>query len=131
MESSAPFDCEVRAVIKFLNAYGVTGSENHRRLSNVRGAGNVVSLSHVYKWIECSNTGWSDIYDKQQTGHLRDSISDETITCDAHSIRGRSLVHNFRHSPRDGRALYIMQTCCTTIFHILAKELETKKVSAR
>ncbi len=32
-------DCEVRAVIKFLNAEGVTGSEIHRRLSNIYGAG--------------------------------------------------------------------------------------------
>ncbi len=35
MESSAPFDFEVQVVIKFLNAEGVTGSEIHRRLSNV------------------------------------------------------------------------------------------------
>ncbi len=38
MESSAPFDYEVRAVIKFLNVDGVTGSEIHRRLSNAYGA---------------------------------------------------------------------------------------------
>ncbi len=38
MESSAPSDCEVRAVITFLNAESVTGSENHCRLTNVYGA---------------------------------------------------------------------------------------------
>ncbi len=38
MESSALLDCEMRAVIKFLNVESVTGSENHRRLSAVCGA---------------------------------------------------------------------------------------------
>ncbi len=41
-----PSDCEVQAVMKFLNA-GVTGLEIHRRLSNVYGAGNAMSLSHL------------------------------------------------------------------------------------
>ncbi len=35
MESSAPSDCKMRPVIKFLNAEGATGLEIHRRLSNV------------------------------------------------------------------------------------------------
>ncbi len=35
MEGSAPSDREMRTVIKFLNAEGVTGSEIHHRLSNV------------------------------------------------------------------------------------------------
>ncbi len=35
VESSAPSDCEMRAVIKFLNSKGVTGLEIYRRLSNV------------------------------------------------------------------------------------------------
>ncbi len=35
IESSVPSDCEWRAVIKFLNAERGTGSEIHRRLSNV------------------------------------------------------------------------------------------------
>ncbi len=69
MESSASFDCEVRAVINFLNAEGVTGSEIHRRLSNIYGAGNVISLRHIYKWIEHFNTEQSDKHNKQQTGH--------------------------------------------------------------
>ncbi len=38
MESSVPSDCEVRAVIKFLNSEGVTMLEIHHRLSNVHNA---------------------------------------------------------------------------------------------
>ncbi len=80
MESSVPYDCEVRVVIKFLNA-SVTGSEIHRRLSNVYGVGNVMFLLYAYKWIVCFNTGWSDTHNEQQTGHEQDSINDETIAC--------------------------------------------------
>ncbi len=81
MENSPQFDCEMQAVIKFLNAEGATKLEIHRRLSNVYGAGNEMSLHHVYKWIECFNAGWSDTHDEQQTGRMRDSINDETIAC--------------------------------------------------
>ncbi len=49
MDSSAVSDCKVRAVIKFLNVEGVTESKIHRRLSNVHGTGNVMSLRHIYK----------------------------------------------------------------------------------
>ncbi len=45
MESSALCDCEVRAVIKFLNAEGVTRLEIHRRLNNVCG--------ELYASLEC------------------------------------------------------------------------------
>ncbi len=62
MESSALFDCEVRAVIKFLKAEGVIGSEIQHRLSNVHGAGDVMSLHHIYKWIEHFNAGQNDTH---------------------------------------------------------------------
>ncbi len=69
MESSAPSDCEMRAVIKFLNAEDVTGSEIYCRLSNVYGAGNVMFLHQVYGCIEHFNVGQSDTHDEQRTDH--------------------------------------------------------------
>ncbi len=62
MTSSVPSDCEARAVIKFLNVEGVTGSEIHRRLNNVYGTGNVMSLRHLYKWIKRFNAGRNDTH---------------------------------------------------------------------
>ncbi len=41
-----PSDCEVQAVIKFLNAEGVTGSEIHCRLSNVITVHFIPGLKH-------------------------------------------------------------------------------------
>ncbi len=75
MRSSALSDCEVRAMIKFLNLEGVTGLEIHHRLSNVYGAGTVMSLRYVYKWIDQFNLWlysiiniiWTAITDKKYT----------------------------------------------------------------
>ncbi len=65
MDSSVLSDCEVQAVIKFLNVEGVTELEIHRRLSKVYDAGIAMSLRHIYKWIEHFNTGWSETHDEQ------------------------------------------------------------------
>ncbi len=48
MESSAPSDRKVQAVIKFLNTEGVTWLKIHRRLNDVYGAGNIMSLRRIY-----------------------------------------------------------------------------------
>ncbi len=37
----------MQVVIKFFNAEGVTGLEIYRRLSNIYGVGNVMSLCHI------------------------------------------------------------------------------------
>ncbi len=52
-----------------------------RRLSNVYGAGNVMSLRHIYKCINHFNPGQSDMHDEQQTGRSWDLINDEMIAC--------------------------------------------------
>ncbi len=81
MESSAPSDSEVQAVIKFLNMEGVTRSEIHRRLSNGYVADNVMSLCHIYKRIECFNTKRSDTHDEQRLA------KQDTEWCSADSYR--------------------------------------------
>ncbi len=48
-QQDIPFDCEIRAVIKFLNVERVSGVEIHWRLCAVYGADKVMSKRHVYK----------------------------------------------------------------------------------
>ncbi len=129
MESSAPSDCEVRAVIKFLNA-GVTGLKIHRRLSNIHGAGNVVSPGHIYKWIECFNAGWSHKHNEHWTGCPWDSINDETIAC-VHTLLAEDCWFTISEIYHKMAEHYLMQTSHTTIFCILTEELEMRKVTAR
>ncbi len=51
MESSALSDCEVHAVIRFLNVEGIIGSEIRRRLSN-----NVYTV-HLISSLKCDLGG--------------------------------------------------------------------------
>ncbi len=44
-----PHDCEVRAVIKFLNIENVPAAKIYRRICAVYGKQNIMSLRHVYK----------------------------------------------------------------------------------
>ncbi len=130
MESSALSGCEVRAVINFLNAEGFTGSEIRCRLNNVCSVCYVISLCHIYKWIEHFNIRQSDTHDEQQTGCLRDLINDETIAC----VRTLLVeVCRFRISDIHWEMVerYLMQTNCSTTFHILTKKWEMRKMSAR
>ncbi len=76
MERSAPSDCEVRAMIKFLNVEGVPGSEICHRLSNVYDAGNVMTLCYIYKSTEHFNTRRSNLHDERRTSHPRGLIND-------------------------------------------------------
>ncbi len=83
---------------------GVTGLEIHRRLSNIHGAGNVMSLLHVYKWTEHLNIRWSNTPDKQQTTFPRDSMNNKTIACVRTLLVGdRRFIISKIH--RDGGAL--------------------------
>ncbi len=128
MESSTPSDCEVQAVIKFLNPEGVARLEIRRGLSIVYGAGNI-SLCYLYEWIHF-NAGWSDPHDEQWTDRPWDSINDETITC-VRSLLGED--HRFTISDIHWEMMerYLTQTSRTTIFPIVTEELEILKVSAQ
>ncbi len=104
MESSSPSDCEVRAVIKFLNAEGVAWLEIHRKLSDVYGSGNIISFHHVYEWIKSFNTvGWH-AWEAMNWLSTRLDQWWNNYLC-AHSTHERLLVRNFRHSLWDGKAL--------------------------
>ncbi len=125
------FNCEVWAVIKFLNVEGVTGLEIHRRLSNVYGAGNVMSLCHIYKWI------WFFLL-----GRATHMMSNKLVVCD--SVRLDQWWNNcscvlstcerssstFSDIHQEMAECYLKQTNRTTIFRILTEELEMRKVIA-
>ncbi len=123
-------DCEVRGVIKFLNEEGVTGSKIHQRLSNVYGTSNVISLRHIYKWIECFNTKQSNMRDERLTGHPRDSINDETVAC-VHTLLAEDHRLTIPDIRREVAERYLMRTSHTIIFRILTKELKMKKMHVR
>jgi len=73
---SAPARCEVRAVIRFLNAKGVKPIEIYRQLTEVYGE-SYMDVKNFRKWCREFTAGRTEIHDEERSG--RPSISDETV----------------------------------------------------
>ena len=64
---SNPADCEVRGVIRFLQADIVRPCEIHRRLVAVYGE-NVMNAASVRKWCTVFRNGRTDVQDTERSG---------------------------------------------------------------
>jgi len=73
---AAPAKCEVRAVIRFLNAKGVNPIEIHRQLTEVYGE-SCMDVKNVRKWCREFPAGRTEIHVEERSG--RSSISDERV----------------------------------------------------
>lgn len=63
----APAKCELRSVIRFLQAEGCSAAEIHRRMSNVYG-NNVMSDGSVREWCRKFKEGRTDVHDEGGQG---------------------------------------------------------------
>jgi hypothetical protein len=63
-----PADCEVRSVIRFMNAQNVRAIDIHRQLTAVYGEG-VMNEMRVRKWCRIFNEGRTNVHDEEQFGH--------------------------------------------------------------
>ena len=65
----SPAKCEVRSVIRFLNAKGERPAEIHKQIFAVYG--NVMNRQNVTKWYREFSEGRTDVHDEQiAVGHL-------------------------------------------------------------
>ncbi|GBL83933.1 hypothetical protein AVEN_100826-1 [Araneus ventricosus] len=71
---SYPADCEVRSVIRFLNAKNVKPVEIHRQLVEIYGE-NVMTDGMVRKWVRQFNDGRTNVHDEARSG-LPSVVSD-------------------------------------------------------
>jgi transposase len=62
----SPAKCEVRSVIRFLNAKGESPVEIHRQLVAVYG--NIMNRQNVTKWCREFSEGRTDVHDEQRSG---------------------------------------------------------------
>jgi len=60
-------DCEIRSVIRFLNARNVLLSEIHHQICQVYGD-NAMSDSMVRKWVGMFNEGRENVHDEARSG---------------------------------------------------------------
>jgi len=61
-------DCEIRSVIRFLNARNVLPSEIHHQISQVYGD-NAMSDGMVRKWVRMFNEGRENLHDEARSAH--------------------------------------------------------------
>jgi hypothetical protein len=84
-----PAKCELRAVIRFLNAQHVHLTEIYRQLIAVYGK-NVMNESNVRKWCRMFNEGSTNVHDEERSGRLFLIIEDLKNRIDQH-IRANRL----------------------------------------
>jgi len=60
-------DCEIRSVIRFLNARNVLPSEVHQQICQVYGD-NAMSDGMVRKWVRMFNEGRENVHDEARSG---------------------------------------------------------------
>ena len=60
-------DCEIRSVIRFLNARNVLPRESHHQICQVHGD-NAMSDGMVRKWVRMFNEGRENVHDEARSG---------------------------------------------------------------
>ena len=64
-----PTSCEMRSVIRFLNAKNMKPAEIHRQLCDVYGE-HAMSSSMVRRWVRLFNEGRENVHDDPRSGRL-------------------------------------------------------------
>ena len=85
-------DCEIRSVIRFLNARNVLPSEIHHQICQMYGD-NAMSDGMVRKWVRMFNEGWEKVHDEALSGRP--------------SLVNDNLVHKVNERVRDDRRFTI------------------------
>jgi len=102
-------ECEIRSVIRFLNARKVLPSEIHHQIRQVYGD-NAMSDGMVRKWVRMFNEGRENVYDEARSGRP--------------SLVNDDLVRKFNERVRDDRSdlsLHFPQISRTLLYDIVSR----------
>jgi transposase len=64
-----PANCEIRSVIRFLNARNLKPADIHHHICEVYGE-NAISDGMVRKWVRKFNEGCDNVHDEPRSGRL-------------------------------------------------------------
>ena len=118
----SPAKCEVRSVIRFLNAKGKRPAEIHKQIVAVYG--DVMNWQNVTKWCREFSEGRTDVHDEQRSG-MSSLISDELLQEIEGEIRAnRSVTIRELHHINP-------EVSKTTTHEAVTEELEFRKLCAR
>ncbi|GBM80130.1 hypothetical protein AVEN_265372-1 [Araneus ventricosus] len=118
-----PADCEVRSVIRFLNAKKVKPAEIHHQVVEIYGE-NVMTDGMVRKWVRQFNDGRTNVHDEARSG--RPSVVED------------GLVTKVNEKIRENRRFTILmlfdefpQVSKTVLHEIVLNRLNYRKLCSR
>jgi len=104
-------DCEIRSVIRFLNARNVLPSEIHHQICEVYGD-NAMSDGMVRKWIWMFNEGRENVHDEVRSG--RPSLVNDDLV-----RKVNERVRDDRHFTISDLSLHFPQISRTLFYDIV------------
>jgi len=120
---SNPADCEVRGVIRFLQAKNIRPSEIHRRLVAVYGE-HVMNAASVRKWCTMFRNGRTDVLDAGRSGRpsvITDALK-QKVNCIIRQNRHFTISEVYEQCPEVSR---------TVVYETLTEHLQYRKICAR
>ncbi|XP_035205268.1 protein GVQW3-like [Stegodyphus dumicola] len=111
-----PIACEIRSVIRFLNARKVKPSEIYRQICDVYGP-KAMSDSMVRRWVRKFNDGHSDVHDEERSG--RPSLVTEELV---HAIDDK--IHENRRFTISALAMEFPQISRSLMHEIVTEKTE-------
>jgi hypothetical protein len=116
---AAPARCEVRAVIRVLNAKGVKPIDIHRQLTEVYGE-SCMDVKNVRKWCREFAACRTQIHDEERNG--RPSISDEPVA------KFDQIMHQDPRITLDDLYFLVPEVSRSIIARTLTEKLEYRKM---
>lgn len=118
-----PAACEIRSVIRFLNARKVKPIEIYRQICKVYGQ-NAMSDSMVRRWVRQFNEGRSEVHDEERSGRPS-LVTDELV----HAIDDK--IQENRKFTISALAMEFPQISRSLIHEIVTEKLKFRKLCSR
>jgi len=120
---SNPADCEVRGVIRNLQAEKVRPSEIHRRLVAIY-AEHVMSTASVRKWCTIFRNGRTDVHDAERSGR-------PCVITDALQQKVNRIIRENRHFTIGEVYEQCPEVSRTAVYEIVTEHLQYYKIARR
>jgi len=105
-------DCEIRSVIRFLNARNVLSNEIHHQICQVY-SDNAISDGMVRKWVRVFNEGRKNVHDEARS--VRPSLVNDDLV-----RKVNERVRDDRHFTISDLSLHFPQISRTLLYDIIS-----------
>jgi len=120
---SNPADCEVRGVIRFLQAENFRSSEIHQRLVAVYGE-HVMNAANVRKWCIMFTNGRTHVHEAERSGR-------PSVITDALKQKVNRITRENRHFTIREVYEQCPEVSRTIVYEIVTEHLQYRKICAR